>query len=184
LKVVYAGRLDEEKRVDLLLRTAKQLRDRVSITVVGESTQSGRNSAHLARVYPDARFLGRLPRDETVGVMADNEVFVSPARGESFGRTIYEAALLGLGSVVDSSADAARTITDGTSGWVLGGATPWSCLAPLLARLQSDREAARAVGAAAKATLGAMVDSEHARQRYWDALSDQFSEGARRGRDD
>lgn len=175
LDVVYAGRLDAEKRVDLLLDVSGRLRDRVRVTVVGEATHAGRSAAMLAEAYPHVRFLGRRSRTDTLDVIAASDVLVSPARGEAFGRTVYEAALLGLASVVDSSADAARAVTHGSSGWVLGDERPWSMLGSLLVDLESDRQLVREVGTEARSVLGPLVDSDHVRARYWEVVSDFFA---------
>ncbi|SFB87718.1 Glycosyltransferase involved in cell wall bisynthesis [Nocardioides terrae] len=171
LRVIYVGRLDPEKRVHLLLQSAERVGfDHLSVTVVGESTATENMSATMAALHPKGSFLGSVGRHVALEHMSRSDVLVTPAQGEAFGRTVFEAALLGIPAVVDSSAAAAELIVDGVSGWVLGGKTPWTRLDDLLRTLAAEPQTVARVGSEARRRLGSLVDPDYVRAQYWAEL--------------
>jgi glycosyltransferase involved in cell wall biosynthesis len=87
----YAGRLDPEKGVDMLLGAFRQIPGQLVIAG-GGSLEDELHSAAPEGV----RFLGRLDRDELVSWYAAADVFVLPSRSDQWGMVLNEAAAAGL----------------------------------------------------------------------------------------
>jgi glycosyltransferase involved in cell wall biosynthesis len=105
--VLYVGRLDHEKGVDLLLRAAESLP--VAVAIVGR----GPEEAALRRLAPpNVRFVGWVPRDELPRWYAAADVFVLPARSEQWGMVLNEAAAGGLPLVASEAPGAAQDLVE------------------------------------------------------------------------
>ena len=154
LRVVVVGRLDPEKRVDVVLEVQDRLAQAgtpVTLDVVGAAhTTAGRGTTkELTERWPRARFHGRLPYEQTLGVVAGSDLLVSMAEGEAFGRTVLEAALLGVPAAVAGGGPAER-VRDGETGFLIpgGGAAG---LEQVLRRLVAEPAAASRAGLRARA---------------------------------
>ena len=95
-RILYAGRLDDDKEFGLVLDVLPALLGRpdVRVTIMG-------TGAHRARVlalsHPHLRYLGFVTNPDAVGrVYADNDVLLAPGRFETFGLVALEAAASGL----------------------------------------------------------------------------------------
>lgn len=140
--LLYVGRLDPEKGVDVLLDAVRSLP--VTLAVVG----AGSRENELRRdAPPNVRFVGALPRERLPDWYAAADVFVLPSRSEQWGMVLNEAAEAGLPLVATEAAGAAHDLIEqGVNGArVPVGDAP--ALEAALARLASD--------AASRATAGA-----------------------------
>lgn len=140
--VLYVGRLEPEKGVDVLLEAMATVA--ADLVVVGGGSLEG----ELRAAAPaNVRFTGRLDRDELVAWYAAADVFCLPSRSEQWGMVLNEAAAAGLPIVASDAAGAAwDLVEDGASGFrVPAGDT--GALASALARLVGDA-AFRAAAAA------------------------------------
>jgi glycosyltransferase involved in cell wall biosynthesis len=87
--VLFAGRLAPEKRVQLIVDAARELRD-IQFTIAGEGPLKSdieRQSLDL----PNLRVLGWVPRQALLDVMDTADVLVLPSTVESFGTVALEA---------------------------------------------------------------------------------------------
>lgn len=139
---LYAGRLDPEKCVDVLLRAFEQVPG--ELVLAGSGTEEDR----LRALASDrVRFLGPLGRDELVDWYGRADVFVLPSRSEPWGMVLNEAAAAALPLIATENVGAARELIEhGTSGFRVppGDAR---ALADALRRLAEDEEFRRAAGA-------------------------------------
>ena len=118
--VLFAGRLIEDKRVDVLLDAFDRIADRHDATlgVIGEGPESDRLRRHARGLEHADRveMLGFLEEYEDVlGYMRAADVFASPSTREGFGITYVEAMAAGcvvIGAEHPGSA-AAEVIDDG-----------------------------------------------------------------------
>ena len=159
LSLVIVGRLDPEKRVELALQThAALVADGVPVTldVVGD-THATQGGAHLPAAYPHARFHGRLGRIETLTRIRESDVLLSLAPGEAFGRTVAEAALLGVPALVVDSGGPAELVRHGETGWVIP-AEDGAALEGAVRMLVQDRGVLPAAGSAARELLAPRCD--------------------------
>jgi glycosyltransferase involved in cell wall biosynthesis len=88
--------------------------------------------------------------------VARADLLLSTAPGEAFGRTIAEAALLGVPALV-AGGGPAELVRDGVTGHVLPRLDP-EALAARLRLLDADRPALRRVGQAAREHLRRLCD--------------------------
>ena len=101
--ILYLGRLEKRKGVDYLLEAYARLRethDDVRLVIGGKGVKR-KSLERTVEQYevPDVEFLGFVPEDEKVSLLADADVYCSPALyGESFGIVLLEA--MGVGTPI------------------------------------------------------------------------------------
>jgi glycosyltransferase involved in cell wall biosynthesis len=123
-RVVYVGRLEAYKKVDLLLRAVARLTDAlpdVEIVVVGRGPARPALEA-LARslgLASRTRFTGFVPDTERDRLLADARVCVCPSEKEGWGLTVIESNAVGT-PVVATDADGLRdSVRDGETGFLV-----------------------------------------------------------------
>ena len=134
--VLFVGRLQPRKRVDLLLRACAALPPsmRPHLLVVGDGPARADLEALAASVYPQAEFLGARYGAELEAVFRTADLFVLPGTG---GLAIQQAMSFGL-PVMAAEADGTQNdLVRPGNGWQL---TPGS-LDSLVAALQDALEA-------------------------------------------
>ena len=145
----YAGRLVQSKGVFDLLEAAEKLSD-VQLAFIGE----GEARAELEKRAPaNVHFLGAQPLESLPALFSVLNVLVLPSRTtaswkEQFGRVLIEAAACGV-PVVGSDSGAIPDVV-GQGDRAMGLIFPEgnaNALAAVLARLQSEPQLARALGA-------------------------------------
>lgn len=95
-RLVFASRLSEKKRLDMLLRALSLVEGDYSLRVVGmfEDPAYEKLCRDLAAAEPLRRnvvFVGSATRDRVLDEMADADAFVFPTAGENFGHVVAEA---------------------------------------------------------------------------------------------
>lgn len=151
--LVYAGRLSEEKGIDVAVEAWSRLVDRpddARFLVIGE----GPLEDHLRqRAIPGVEFLGRRPPAEVAATLATARLAVVPSVwSEPFGLFILEAMTAGVGVVASSSGGAPEFLRDG-AGWIVPPGDPAALAARLellLAPGDASDELVRAAGEAAR----------------------------------
>lgn len=130
---LYAGRLDPEKSVDVLLRAFEQVPG--ELVLAG----SGSDEERLRALAPNGvRFLGPLHRDELVAWYAAADVFVLPSRSEPWGIVLNEAAAAGLPLIATEEVGAAHElIEEGVNGFRVPAGDA-GALAAAMRRLAED----------------------------------------------
>jgi glycosyltransferase involved in cell wall biosynthesis len=139
---LYAGRLDAEKGLDVLLRAFARVPGELLLA------GSGRDEGRLRAMAPDrVRFLGPLDRDELVRWYAAADAFVLPSRSEPWGMVLNEAAAAGLPLVATEEAGAARDLVEnGVNGFRVPAGNE-DALATALRRIAEDARFRAAAGA-------------------------------------
>jgi glycosyltransferase involved in cell wall biosynthesis len=90
---VSVGRLVASKRVDAAI--AHVARTGARIVVVGDGPERARLEAHAAALGVDARFVGKVTRDEALAWIAAADVLVHASRAEGMSTVLREARALG-----------------------------------------------------------------------------------------
>jgi len=122
--LVFAGRLEAPKGVDLVLRAFTLLRvdePDALLIVVGEGGQR-RQLEHLAAdltVAGAVSFIGSVPRDAVATYLGAADVFVSGSEREAISMALLEALASGLPAVVTDSGGAGELVSNGWNGFVL-----------------------------------------------------------------
>lgn len=171
LRLVVVGRLDPEKRLDVALDAHARLRAlgvEAELDVVGAAHRGGEVAPGPQERWPHARFTGRLPHADALQLVAAADVLLSTAPGEAFGRTVAEAALLGVPAVV-AGGGPAELVEHGRTGFVVPPGDP-EALASALAALAGDRGRLAAVGAQARAHVARVCDPDVVARRWLRAV--------------
>jgi glycosyltransferase involved in cell wall biosynthesis len=169
-RIVYLGRLEAYKRVDVMLRALAQLADRlgdVEIVIIGRGPARERLES-LAReigLADRTTFTGFVSNDERDALLADARVCVCPSEKEGWGLTVIEANALGV-PVVATDADGLRdSVRDGETGFLVEDANV-AQFAERIGRLLDDDALATKMSAAAL---------EWSRRFDWDIAADDMA---------
>ncbi len=138
--VLFVGRLEPLKGVDILINAAALLESDVECTVliVGGDESS---RAQVSRLRELARTRGIANRVAFVGAVDHGvlplyysaaDVCVVPSHYESFGLVAVEAMASGLPVVASRVGGLARTVKDGETGYLI----PWLCPEPFAERIE------------------------------------------------
>ena len=122
MKVLFLGRIERRKGLEVLIQAMTRLRDLDVELVVGGSGPEERSSRALAeRLQVRARFLGRVADDDVPALYRGADVYCAPGlRGESFGIVLVEAMAAGA-PVVCSDLPGFRAVASGAAELVVPG---------------------------------------------------------------
>ncbi|MBI4305545.1 MAG: glycosyltransferase [Chloroflexi bacterium] len=137
--LLYVGRLERLKGVDILFRAVADLDDAddVRVVVIG----GWANSPELARLRRVAgqlgiaervMFLGSLPQDRLPEYYNAADICVLPSFYESFGLAALEAAACGTPVVASRVGGLPSIVKDGETGYLVA----WRCPGPFVERLE------------------------------------------------
>jgi glycogen(starch) synthase len=162
VRVLAVGRLEPRKGVDLLFRSAAALcpdfpelviefvgNDRIPIDALGGATyRDWFATTHGAEPWADrVVFRGPVSEDELYQAYADCDVFVLPARFESFGLVLVEAMMFAKPVVGCAIGGMAEIVADGVNGLLAypdSAASLTRCLRALVADPDLRRRFGRA----------------------------------------
>jgi glycosyltransferase involved in cell wall biosynthesis len=166
IKVLYAGRLNREKGVDLLAESfirAHACDPRLHLLLAG----GGPEEAELrSRLGDRATFLGWLEGEELARAYASADIFLFCSRTDTFGQVILEAGASGLPVVAVAEGGPASLIENRHTG-MLCGADPDHLAGTILQLAASPLLRGRLGASARRAALG----------RSWEAALEQLAAG-------
>ena len=113
LKILFVGRLDEQKGVDVLLEAMRELGDRGFAVVVGSSV-AGHDPGH--RLPSNVRTVGWLHREQIEELYAAADVLVMPSRWEGLPLVALEAMRAGLPVIATRVGGIPEAVEDGITG--------------------------------------------------------------------
>ena len=130
LKVLFAGRFDFQKGVDVLLEAVQDLGDRLTVRLVGGGVV---NSLRLPESLPShVTNLGWLDRTDVSAQMKSCDVLVVPSRWEGFGLVAVEAMRLGIPVIASGVGGLREILGDGQYGIVVPPEDPQALRSALL----------------------------------------------------
>jgi glycosyltransferase involved in cell wall biosynthesis len=151
-KLLFVGRLDEAKGIDLLLRALAPLPD-AALLIVGPDAGVGEKLKQLSRelnLADRVNFAGAISRTLVCGAFRACDIFVLPSRyGENFGIVAIEAMAAGKPVVVSDCGGLPTLVTQGENG-LLFPAGETGLLQTSLAKLLASPEMRRSLGAAGR----------------------------------
>lgn len=114
--IFYLGRLEKRKAVDLLLDAYARLRqdhDDVRLVIGGSGVKRKALEKYVAQYeIPDVEFIGFVPDEDKYTLLANADVYCSPAGyGESFGLVLLEAMAVGTPIVAGNNPGYASVMT-------------------------------------------------------------------------
>jgi glycosyltransferase involved in cell wall biosynthesis len=114
IRVLFVGRLDHEKGVDVLLSAMKILGDKAYAIVVGAAVVTGYKSA---LDQPDnVRYVGWLQREKIRPLHATADMLIVPSRYEAFGLSAIEAMRAGLPVIASRVGGLQEVVIDRVTG--------------------------------------------------------------------
>jgi len=156
--VGYVGRLAAEKRVEALAPISKL--PGVSMVVVGDGPRRRR----LARMMPDAHFLGLRHGEDLARIVASLDLVVHPGADETFCQVVQEALCAGVPVITAAAGGPLDLVRHGENGWLWAGGDP-AVLAAQVAAVREDRHALAAVRDRARPSVVG---------RTWDVIADDL----------
>jgi glycosyltransferase involved in cell wall biosynthesis len=156
LTLGYVGRLSIEKNIALLVRVARELRDRqiaARFLIVGQGGDEGL----LREQLPEAEFAGVLRGEALAHAYVAMDLFLFPSHTDTFGNVVLEALASGVPAVVTPGGGPKYIVEDGRTGFVVGD----DGFAGAVAELARDRGRLAAMRLAAR---------EYALGCSWDAV--------------
>lgn len=173
LRLLYAGRLDRGKGIFELPLIDDALRERgvrVKWTVAGGGPDEEELRARW-KGAPDVRWAGVLSNQQTLGLMAEHDVFVLASRAEGLPVALLECMSVGLVPVVsDVSGGVRELVIPGANGYLLpmgdvGG------FAEAIAILDADRYALDELSSGARRRIADRYGIERQVAGYQDLFS-------------
>lgn len=159
LMCIYAGRLANEKRVDLLLDVART--PGVALTIIGDGAR--REELEHTFAGTGTHFTGYLFGDDLAGAYASADVFMFTGVCETFGQVVQEALASGLPAVVINEGGVVDLVEDGKTGYICAGEP--QAFAAAARRLRDNPDWRRRMGEQARL---------YAEQRPWSAVMAQL----------
>lgn len=114
LLCIYVGRLANEKRIDLLLETART--PGIALTIIGDGARRTELEAQFAGT--DTHFTGYLFGDELAQAYASADVFMFTGMSETFGQVVQEAMASGLPSIIVNQGGIIDLVEQGVEGFL------------------------------------------------------------------
>jgi D-inositol-3-phosphate glycosyltransferase len=137
--ILWVGRLEALKGVDILVSAVAQLgeRDVTLLLVGGDDRASGLRESLEAQaaaegITANVRFEGPVPHDRLPAYYSAADVVVVPSYYESFGLVAVEAMACGTPVVASRVGGLVSTVTDGVTGYLI----PWRCPEPFAEKLE------------------------------------------------
>ncbi len=135
--LLFVGRIEPLKGIDVVIRASAHLEGRFQLLVVGGDAKDLRRKRDLQKlareigVAGNVVFADAVPHSELPGVYNAADVCVVPSYYESFGLVALEAMACGVPVVASRVGGLKETVQDGRTGYLV----PWRCPEPFAERL-------------------------------------------------
>ncbi|MCW5875197.1 MAG: glycosyltransferase [Anaerolineales bacterium] len=169
ITVLYVGRLQARKRLDVLVRACAKLPSALQPKLVlvgdGPARQELEQLAH--QLYPNTEFTGHLQGEALAKQFARAELFVMPGTG---GLAVQQAMAHGLAIIVGEGDGSQADLVDSYNGWLLPPGDDDALLSTLAHALQ-DRAALQRLGAASYQRVQDSHNLENMAAAFIDAVN-------------
>lgn len=153
--VLFAGRVDESKRVLTVAKAARRLierGDRLHVIICGEGSAKDEVETILGE---DLTLTGSVSQDELARLMASGDMFVFPSESEIMANVVIEAKASGLPVVLTAHATTMQFLSaPGVDGLAAPDASP-EAFAGIMGLLLGDPEFRQRIGANARRSIEA-----------------------------
>ncbi|MDQ3004555.1 MAG: glycosyltransferase [Chloroflexota bacterium] len=112
--ILFVGRLQARKRVDLLLRACSQLESKPRLVIIGDGPERASLESLAREIYPSAEFIGARHGAELKPYFTEADLFVLPGTG---GLAIQEAMSYGLPVIVAQGDGTQDDLVKEGNGW-------------------------------------------------------------------
>ena len=114
LLCIYVGRLANEKRIDLLLETART--PGIALTIIGDGAL--REDLETQFAGTDTHFTGYLYGDDLAEAYASADAFMFAGANETFGQVVQEAMASGLPAIIIDQGGITDQVKPGVNGFI------------------------------------------------------------------
>ncbi|MGD2161827.1 MAG: glycosyltransferase family 4 protein [Anaerolineales bacterium] len=115
-RILFVGRLQERKRVDMLLEACRSLDQGIELTVVGDGPAKDELVRQAAEIFPQANFVGALYGEDLETWFSWADLFVLPGTG---GLAVQQAMAAGLPVIVAQGDGTQTDLVSGDNGWLV-----------------------------------------------------------------
>ena len=115
-RVLFVGRLQERKRVNLLLKACSAQRMKPELWIVGDGPERTDLERMAAKVYPEAKFTGAQYGKELDEIFWQADLFVLPGTG---GLAVQQAMAHSLPVIVAEADGSQRDLVSSQNGWIV-----------------------------------------------------------------
>ena len=116
LRLLYVGRLQKRKRLDLLLHACAAIDLRPQLWIVGEGPYSSKLQEIAGRIYPDTKFFGAIHGEDLEPIYSQADLFVLPGTG---GLALQQAMANGLPVLAADGDGTQRDLVSEENGWLV-----------------------------------------------------------------
>ncbi|NIA23784.1 MAG: glycosyltransferase [Proteobacteria bacterium] len=141
IKVLFMGRLDKRKGLDILIKALSRLNGMVNYKLfVGGNSKNRREYEEMAKkLNVKTKFLGFIPNEDMGKVYSSADIYVSPAKGgETYGIVLVEAMSSGVPVIASNIKGYATVVKDGYNG-ILTDVNP-TAFANTIERLANSKD--------------------------------------------
>jgi glycosyltransferase involved in cell wall biosynthesis len=114
--LLFVGRLQARKRVDILLRACAALKEKPALTIVGDGPVRGNLEALAGEIYPQAHFAAAQQGEALEDLFRQADLFVLPGTG---GLAVQQAMAHGLPVIVAEGDGTQNDLVAGGNGWLV-----------------------------------------------------------------
>jgi glycosyltransferase involved in cell wall biosynthesis len=115
-RILFAGRLQLRKRIDVLLEACARLKSGVELVIVGDGPAKVIFESQAAELFPEAQFVGAAYGDELQSWFKWADLFVLPGTG---GLAVQQAMAAALPVVVAEGDGTQVDLVSGENGWLV-----------------------------------------------------------------
>lgn len=159
-RVIFVGRLQTRKRVDLLLEACAKLETQPELIIVGEGPERARLTALAEEIYPATQFKGPVYGDDLHRLLQSADLFALPGTG---GLALQEAMANALPVIAAEGDGTQADLVGEENGWLIQPGDR-DQMVHVLEEALNNRERLRSMGKASfeivreQANIGAMVN--------------------------
>ena len=118
VSIVYAGRLESVKGVDILIRAVNKVNANIKLIIVGSGTQeeSFKGLTKELSMESQVDFLGYV--NNLPEILANADIYVQPSREEGLPNSVLEAMAVGLPIIATDVSGNQDLVEDGVNGYL------------------------------------------------------------------
>jgi glycosyltransferase involved in cell wall biosynthesis len=165
--MIFVGRLQARKRVDLLLKACAQLDPIPEVVIVGDGPERAVLESLAKEIFPTANFLGALFEQQLQHALEQADLFVMPGTG---GLAVQQAMSSGLPVIVAEGDGTQNDLVSGDNGWLISPGNLDALIVALRSALQ-DPELLEKMGAASFDLAVKRFNIHAMREKFLQALA-------------
>lgn len=166
---LFAGRLSEEKGLDILLRACEQ--GSFNLKILGDGPLRAKVEAYASR-YPTIEYLGKRPQEEVTGFMQKAEALIFPSIWyEGMPMVILEAFSCGTPVIASRLGNPQSMIEEGKNGLFFEPKDAEG-LVEIVRKVNTDPRLQKSLSLGARASY----DQQYTSQQNYEMLMDIYSE--------